>query len=85
MDNREYQGSATTGGKWGCALAAIIGIPLIGLSIAFEALGDCVPDAPCNHGLIWWLVIPAILTTLIVGFGSRAAINWFLKRRDKDN
>jgi len=84
MDDDAYKGGSTTGGKWGCALAAVFGMPLIGFSVLVSALGDCIPDEPCSHGLIWWLIIPSLIIAATVGLGSRAAINWFLERRRND-
>ncbi len=81
MDDIGYRGGATIGGKWGCALSALIGVPLIGFTILVSTLGDCVPDEPCNHGIIWSLLIPSILIAVLVGIGSRAVINWIVHRR----
>jgi hypothetical protein len=84
MHNGGYRGGPTTGGKWGCALSAIVGVPLIFFSFIISALGDCLPDVPCKHGLIWQLFLLSILIAGGVGLGSRAAINWFLKKRRSD-
>jgi hypothetical protein len=84
MANGGYKGEGTPGGFWGCALAALAGVPLIGFSFLASALGDCGPDVHCNHGLIWWLFVPSILIAMFVGFGARSLINWFLNRHRHD-
>ena len=81
MEDVGYQSGATVGGKWGCALSALVGVPLILFTVMASSLGDCSPDEPCKHGMIWGLLLPSILFAALVGFGSRAAINWIVTRR----
>lgn len=77
-----YRSGGTPGGKWGCGLAAFVGLPLLGFVILLSALGDCVPGDPCHHGLDWPLIGAALGIAALVGFGSRAAINAIIRRRD---
>jgi hypothetical protein len=76
-----YQSGSTAGGKWGCGLAALVGLPLLGFVILLGALGDCVPDAACHHDLDWQLIVAALAVAAAVGFGSRALINAIIYRR----
>lgn len=76
-----YRGGGTLGGKWGCALSALVGVPLLSFGLLVSALGDCVPDMDCNHRITWWLFIPGIAIAALVGFGSRAIINRMVRRR----
>lgn len=76
-----YRGSGTAGGKWGCALAVVVGGPLLGLAVLVSALCDCIPDARCNHDLQWWLILGALAITLAIGVAGRALINRFFDRR----
>lgn len=79
--NEGYQGGGTPGGKWGCALAALVGLPLLGFVTILGALGDCDSDAPCHHNLDWLLFLAALAIAALVGFGSRALINYIIRRR----
>jgi hypothetical protein len=81
MSDDGYQGGGTPGGRWGCALAALIGIPLLGLSVLFGALGDCVPDDPCNHYLPMEFILASLAVATVVGLGSRSLINRLIARR----
>jgi hypothetical protein len=84
MAGEGYRGGGTVGGKVGCALAAVVGLPLLGLAILISALGDCMPDAPCNHDPQWWLILGALAISLTVGAVVRALINRFAEWRGKD-
>ena len=81
MEESGFTSGTTIGGKWGYALSALIGIPLLGLSIMASTLGDCLPDQSCSHSLIWWLVIRSIGVAALVGLASRALINRAAARR----
>jgi len=70
-----YQSGGTPGGKWGCGLAVLVGVPLLGSVILTNALGDRIPAAPCHHSLDWLLLVAALAIAAAVGFGSRALIN----------
>jgi hypothetical protein len=80
--NGRYDPGPSLGAKWGCAAAALVGIPLFSITILISALGDCVPDTPCNHKLIWWLIVPAII--IATGVGVRMLINWIMRRKRTD-
>lgn len=79
--NDGYQSGATPGGKWGCGLAALVGVPLLSFVVLLGALGDCVPNAPCHHDLDWLLMVAAWGIVAVVGFGSRVLINYVVRRR----
>lgn len=76
-----YQSGGTLGGKWGCGLAALVGMPMLGFVVIMGALGDCVPDAPCQHDLDWRLILGALAIAALVGVGGRAVINYIISRR----
>jgi hypothetical protein len=84
MAGEGYRGGGTVGGKVGCALAAVVGLPLLGLAILISVLGDCMPDAPCNHDPQWWLILGALAFSLAVGAVVRTLINRLAERRGKD-
>ena len=75
-----YQPSTTTGGKIGCAMSALVGVPLIGIVFILSVLGDCVPDVKCSRGLDWSLMGGAIAIAAAVGFGVRSLTNWIKAR-----
>jgi hypothetical protein len=75
-----YEGGGTIGGKWGCALAAIMGGPLIAFPFLLDAFGDCDrADTKCTNGPDWLLVAAAVVVACLVGFGSRWLINHFMR------
>ncbi|WP_333570903.1 hypothetical protein [Sphingomonas sp.] len=78
--NEGYKSGGTPGGKWGCALAAIVGVPLLGLIILLSAWGDCASDVSCHHDPNWLLILAALATAAVVGFISRALINAAIRR-----
>ncbi|MCW6532258.1 hypothetical protein NED98_18575 [Sphingomonas sp. MMSM20] len=66
MNDSEYRGGLGAGGSWGCALAAVIGLPvLIALSLV-DSLGDCAPDTNCHKSFFWNAALPAAIVVLIV-------------------
>lgn len=79
MEEGGYRGGGTPGGKWGCALSALIGIPLLSFGLIVASMGDCVPGERCTSGETLLLIAGAI--TIAVGVGSRAAINLIAQRR----
>ena len=79
--HQRYEDAGTVGGKWGCALSALIGLPLLGFAVLISTLGDCLPEDPCDHRLDWELIGAALVIAAVVGFGSRAIINWVVRRR----
>jgi hypothetical protein len=60
----------------------LVGLPLLSFAVLASALGDCAPDAACNHRILWWLLTPGIMIAALVGLGSRAIINWMIRRRN---
>jgi hypothetical protein len=79
------EGAGTVGGKWGCALSALVGLPLIGFAVLTSTLGDCLPEDACDRSLDWRLIGAALAIAAVVGFGSRAIINAIVRRvRSRD-
>lgn len=83
MDEDGYQSSTTGGGLCGCLVAAFVGLPLMSFVFLVSSLGDCVPDIPCKHGIIWSLMLPSIAIAGVAGLATRSAVNWFISRRKK--
>jgi hypothetical protein len=75
-----YEVAGTAGGKWGCALSALVGLPLLGLAILAATLGDCLPEDPCEKSLDGGLISAALAIAAVVGFGSKAIINAIVRR-----
>ncbi len=87
MDNNTHQneGVGTIGGKWGCGLSALIGVPLLGLAVFVSTYGDCLPEDACDTGLDWTLIGAAAAIAALVGFGSRFIVNRLVRRlRSRD-
>ncbi|MFM5918292.1 MAG: hypothetical protein ACKOOL_12280 [Novosphingobium sp.] len=78
-----YRESRTPGAFWGCLVSALVGVPLVGLVVLVSALGDCAPDIPCKHGLIWSLFWPAVAIAASMGIATRWVINWLKAKRDR--
>lgn len=76
----EYRGGPTLGGKIGCAAAAIVGVPLIGIVSIISSFGDCVPDSECHRGMDWPLLAGALAIAAAVGFSVRLFTNWIKTR-----
>jgi hypothetical protein len=82
--NDGYQGGSTTGGRWGCGFALLVGIPVgVFLTLA-NTLGDCEPGAECHHFLTG-AVLPTVVLTAAVGFGIRFAVNRSIRRRHESD
>lgn len=57
---------------------------LLSLAILVSALGDCIPDARCDHDIEWQLILGALAIALVIGTVVRLLINQFAKRRGED-
>ena len=79
MADGGYRGGATPGGKWGCAAATLIGVPLLFWLTLIGSLGDCVPDASCHDGFWTTVVLPTALVAGVIGLGVR----WLLNRQHR--
>lgn len=77
MSDERYQGGGTRGGKWGCALAALFGIPVFCSSVVLASLSDCVPGSQCHEGFWLAVILPTVLVTEPVGFGVRWLMNLY--------
>ncbi|MBB3349267.1 hypothetical protein [Sphingomonas sp. BK069] len=83
QNDTSYQGGGTVGGKVGCALATVVGLPLLSAAFIYASIGDCAPGAACVDG--WKMIVAAAAISGIVGVAARAAINALLRflRRDR--
>jgi hypothetical protein len=79
QEESTYRGGGTTGGKLGCAFAAIVGLPLFGLAFIYASMGQCAPRADCIAG--WKMIALAGILAGVVGVAARAAINAFIRFR----
>ncbi|WP_260927034.1 hypothetical protein [Novosphingobium sp. 9] len=84
MEQGGYQGGETPGGRWGCTIASIVGVPLMALSFLVGTLGDCIPEEPCHRGKVWPLLFFSLLIAGLAGLGSSALINWLVRRSRRD-
>jgi hypothetical protein len=69
---------------WGFALAAVIGIPGLGLYVAGRALGITVEVNPANLADYWWTVPILILAALQNGLLEEVIAVSYLFERTKD-
>ena len=69
---------------WGVALAAVIGIPGLGLYVAGRALGITVESNPANLADYWWTVPILILAALQTGLLDEVIAVAYLFERTKD-
>ncbi|WP_454278383.1 hypothetical protein [Sphingomonas sp. Marseille-Q8236] len=76
-----YQGGGTTGGKLGCAVEAITGLPLLGAAFIYASMGHCIPEADCIDG--WKMIAAAAAISGIIGVAARGTINAFLRYRQR--
>ena len=81
MDETGYKSGNTAGGRWGCAISIIVGLPLISLALIVASMGSCVPGEQCTSGGTLLLIACGI--TLVVGVGARAGINAVVRWRSK--
>ncbi len=77
MDGGWYDGGFTTGGRWGCAVAALIGSPLFLLLMIVDALGDCAPNVSCRKGFLTNVALPSLIFMLAVWLVVRDIVNRF--------
>ena len=75
MSDGKYQGGTTAGSKWGCAVAAVIGVPLLYFLTLVDALGDCVPDSNCKKGFLPFIVAPTVVVAAVLFFVVRLVMN----------
>lgn len=78
MCESDYDGASTIGGKWGCAAAAIVGLPVFGALMFLGFYGDCFDNAQCDRGQgMRWLVVIVItvVSATSVGFLTRKLVN----------
>ena len=75
-----YRGGGTIGGKWGCALSALVGLPLVLGVFVVSALGDCADGVDCHRGPSLRLILIALLIAIGIGFGTRLLVNVTFRR-----
>jgi hypothetical protein len=80
MDRSGYRGGASPGGRWGCATAMLLGVPLLLLLLLADAMGDCAPDTSCHHGFWSMVVLPTVLIVAPIGLILRWLVNRFDRR-----
>ena len=79
-----YKSGSTTGGKVGCAVAALVGLPMLGFALLVGALGGCaITTNDCTP--LWQLVAIALLGALAVGLLTRLIVNAVLRRRQGED
>lgn len=80
MNDSRYRGGGTRGGRWGCAMAALVGFPVFAFATLAASLGDCMPGVECHPG--FWLAVglPTLLAATPVGFGVRWLVNRYSDR-----
>jgi hypothetical protein len=77
-------GEGTRGGslgaKWGCALSAVLAVPLVACVYVLSALGDCAPGVACHAGPSWRMLAGAVLIAIGIGFGTQLLVNVTFRR-----
>ena len=71
VNDSRYRGGTTAGSKSGCAVAAVIGVPLFCFLTLVDALGDCVPDSDCKKGFVPFVVAPTVVVATVLFFVVR--------------
>jgi hypothetical protein len=78
-----YRGGTTAASKWGCATAAIIGVPLFCFLILVDALGDCIPEADCKKGFLLFVVAPTFVVAAVLFLAVRFIVNKTRRSSDR--
>ena len=81
MSEDGYKSGGTVGGKWGCAIAALVTVPVFGFLLIADALGDCVPDIECHKGFWTFVFTPSAILAIVVGVTIRAIVDKMIARR----
>jgi hypothetical protein len=81
MSDSRYKGVGTRGGRWGCALSALFGIPVLMFATLVASLGDCMPDVDCHPDFWLEVLLPTALVATPIGLGVR----WLVNRRSHDD
>jgi len=79
LSNAGYQSGITSGGKWGCAAAVLLSLPFFLFLLIGDALGDCIPEEPCQKGFVVNVALPTVIFASAIGFGVRAIVNRFAR------
>ena len=75
VKDSDYKAGPTSGGKWGCAVAVLVGAPLFVFLLIVDALGDCVPDTACKNGFLTFVATPTIFVGAVLFFAVRSIVN----------
>lgn len=81
----DYDSGRTTGGKCGCAIAALLGL-LFAFAVTGFAWFSCPRGADCRGDaqlLFWGGLAVSALVAAAIGLASRAAINSFIRWNHK--
>jgi hypothetical protein len=75
MEDTRYKGGTTPGGRWGCAIATLVTLPIFGVLLLVSTLGDCEPDVRCHPDILVAVILPCAIVFAIVGLGVRWLVN----------
>jgi hypothetical protein len=81
MAGEGYDDGSTRGGKWGCAVAAVVGTPIFAFLLLVDALGDCAPDTACHKGFLVHVLLPTVAIAGGLGLIVRYCVNRLLQSR----
>lgn len=76
--SQSYKGGLSFAGLTGAVCAAVVAVPLFGLTFLNLALGDCAPGANCWTG--WGMLPLDAITVTAIGFGIAFLIDAIAKR-----
>jgi hypothetical protein len=81
MSDGGYEGGGTTGGKCGCAMAALVGVPVLAILMFASFYGDCVPGERCRDNddrrFVGIMVVVSVLAS-----GSGLLTRYLINKRD---
>lgn len=75
-----YQGLPKSD-KWGCLMAAVLGVPVFLFLLGLDALGDCKPDTTCQKGFLMMVLMPSLIIAGVVFWSVRTIV----RRRHDDS
>lgn len=83
MSGGGFSGDGTIGGKAGCVVAAIVGLPLLSLILLFASGGTtaCGMTPKCNASIqLLTDLAGAVALLACLGFFVRFVVNWIVYR-----
>ncbi len=69
--------------RWGCGVAALVGLLLFAFLAFVDALGECRPGDGCRHGFLGQVLAPGAIAALIAFFAAHAVAGRLQRRRDR--